>query len=514
MKPLEFPFFPFVLFILSPLKFFASNTGLFDEMNVIRLLAFLLAICGVLFAVLWLVTRRRALAAFTTALLPIIVYELRPVPIDLVGVLISAALVGYLIRNLGLTRQAVIIANVVSLSLLITPLSKIAGAGVFSARSVAEPLRFGPLAELGPDAFAAGFSPPSVVHIVLDGYGGRTALIRMFGYDNAAFSDALGALGFTVMEDVSVPYNQTLLAMSAVMNADFPPIGQPPLSEMTGDTLRAALARTVIESAVIRGFREQGHKITYTVTGYNFFRYPEYAQLITTPPGVFELSQFDISFLLLRLGRWGGHLLEPAAMSAPLDRLVKSALSREIVDELHPPFFLYSHVLAPHPPFTMDRNGNPTNRWGFSLLSDGDHALGNDESLRALYREGYLEKLRYTNKAVLAQVKRIIEEIEGPLVIIIHGDHGSGSRLIQDSAERTCLMERMRTTVAIYSNVPEISNAVATGGIDNTINIYRVIFAALLGREIPRTEGQYFAKWITPSESSSLAGAEFDRNCS
>ena len=100
------------------------------------------------------------------------------------------------------------------------------------------------------------------------------------------------------------------------------------------------------------------------------------------------------------------------------------------------------------------------------------------------------------------------------MVIIIHGDHGSGSRLIQDSAERTCLMERMRTTVAIYSNVPEISNAVATGGIDNTINIYRVIFAALLGREIPRTAGQYFAKWITPSESSSLAGTEFDRNCS
>ena len=106
----------------------------------------------------------------------------------------------------------------------------------------------------------------------------------------------------------------------------------------------------------------------------------------------------------------------------------------------------------------------------------------------------------------------MIDRIEGPLVIIIHGDHGSGSRYINESAG-TCLMERMRTTVAIYSNVPEIRDAVAKDGIDNTINIYRVVFGALLGREFPRAEGQYFSEWSDPIEASSLAGTDFDRNC-
>ena len=419
MKLLEFPFYPFVLFILFPLGLFASNTSFFDGMNVIRLLAFLLVVCGVVFAVLRLVTRSHDLAAYATGILPIIVFGFEPAPVIVVGLCAAAALFGYAVRRLGLTRSVTIVANVLSLSLLITPLLKIAGAEVFSARSAAEPLRFGPLADLGPDAFAGGPAPPSVVHIVLDGYGAKTALRKMFGYDNAPFSDALRDLGFTVMEDVPVPYNQTLLAMSAVMNADFPPFDQPPLSEMTDNEIRAKLGRTVIESAVIRAFREQGHKIAYTVTGYNAFQYPDYAQLISTPSGVFEVSLFDVYFVIFQLDKWGVHLLEPAARSAPLDLRVKSALSLDVVDKLQPPFFLYSHVLAPHPPFTIDRNGNPTNRWGFSLINDGDHALGNDESLLALYREGYLEKLRYTNKVVLVQVKRIIEEIEGPLVMAV-----------------------------------------------------------------------------------------------
>jgi hypothetical protein len=161
----------------------------------------------------------------------------------------------------------------------------------------------------------------------------------------------------------------------------------------------------------------------------------------------------------------------------------------------------------------MDREGNSTNRWGFSLLGDGDHTMGSDESLREPYREGYIEKLRYVNEAILAQVAQMADRVEGPLIIIIQGDHGSGSLLIQDSAERTCLMERMRTTVAIYSNVPEIRAAVAAGGIDNTVNIYRVIFAALSGTKIPSVEGQYFSKWSALNQPLSLAGADFDRNC-
>jgi hypothetical protein len=513
MKTLRFPFYPFVLFVAFPIQLFGNNVGIFDGFSVIRLLVFLLAVCGVVFAMLRLATRRLDLAAYITALLAVVASTLQPIPVNVLGFAAAALLIGCGIRALNLTRPMVAIANLVSLSLLITPVTKIVRAEVFAARTNAEPLHFGPIADLGPAAFAGRPAWPSVVHIVLDAYGGQTALKKLFRHDNAAFSDALRGLGFVVLEDVAAPYNQTLPAMSAVMNADFPPLDTPPLSEMSSVNLRAVLARSVIEGSAIRAFKSQGHQIVYTASGYGAFEYPRSARLISTRVGAFELSQFDVYFLVLHLDRWGINVVEPATRAAPLDRQVRDALSIDLVDKLESPFFLYSHILAPHPPFTMDRGGNSTNRWGFILLADGDHTIGNDESLRGRYREGYIEKLRYVNAAVLAQVTQMIDRVEGPLIIIIQGDHGSGSLLIQDSAERTCLMERMRTTVAVYSNVPDIRAAVAAGGIDNTVNIYRVIFAALSGTKIPSVEGQYFSKWSALNQPLSLAGADFDRNC-
>jgi hypothetical protein len=513
MRLLEFPFYPFVLFILFPVQFYAANTGIFDGLSVVRLVAFLTALCGLFLGILWLVTRSRDFAACALAISVVIFFIFAPMPVVIAGIYAGAALVGYAVNNLGLTRPLVVIANVASTSLLIVPVSQIVLAEVFSARTAAEPLQFGPIADLGSDAFAGRPAPPSVVHIVLDAYGGRTALKNLFGYDNTPFSDALRDLGFVVMEDVPVPYNQTLLSMSAVMNADFPPLESPLFSEMDDNNLRVLLSQTVIEGAVIRRFRDLGHEIAYTVTGYNAFQYPEYARLVSTPTEMIELSLFDVYFLLHRLDKWGVNLLEPAQRASPLDLRMKGALSLSVVDKLKPPFFLYSHVLAPHPPFTTDRNGNSTSRWGFSLMADGDLSLADDKSLEALYREGYLEKLRFVNDAVLSQTERMINAIEGPMIVIIHGDHGSGYRFINESAERTCLMERMRTTVAIYSNVAEIRDAVVAGEIDNTINIYRTIFAALLGTEIPPAGGQYFAKWSAPNQPQSLAGADFDRNC-
>ena len=95
---------------------------------------------------------------------------------------------------------------------------------------------------------------------------------------------------------------------------------------------------------------------------------------------------------------------------------------------------------------------------------------------------------------------------------MIQGDHGSGSRLVQESAERTCLMERMRTTVAIYSDVPEIREpsprAASITGQYLPGHLYCIV-----GDQDPGAEGQYFANWSALNQPLSLAGADFNRNC-
>ena len=281
-----------------------------------------------------------------TAILLVVAFTFQPILVNIVGLAAAASLVGYGIHALGLTRPLVTIANLVSLSLLITPVTKIVSAEVFAVRTAADPLDFGPLADLGPDAFAGRPALPSVVHIVLDAYGGQTALKKLFGHDNAPFSDALRGLGFVMLEDVATPYNQTLPAMSAVMNADFPPLDTPPLSEMTTVDLRAMLARSVIEGSAIRAFRSQGHQIRlYWLPG-TAPSGTEYTRGSSRRrPGV--SWSVRCLFLVLHLDRWGMNVAEPATRAAPLDRQVRDALSLDIVDELESPFFLYlSHPCA------------------------------------------------------------------------------------------------------------------------------------------------------------------------
>jgi hypothetical protein len=282
---------------------------------------------------------------------------------------------------------------------------------------------------------------------------------------------------------------------------------------VTDERLRLFLARSTLEGLVIEAFRGQGHEIHFTESGYNAFRYPRSAHLIAAPAGPFELSLIDIHFLLFYVDPLGVRLLGPAQQSAPLDRRVKAALSPGIAGQLKPPFFLYSHVLSPHPPFSIDRDGNPTGDRYFSRIEDGDEATRGSGALVDRYRAGYVEKLRFTNEAILAQVTRMIGDIDGPLVIVIHGDHGGGSRLAQEDAGATCLRERMQTTVAIYTNVPEIREAYRSTGLGNIVNIYPILFAALAGTEPVLRSGQFFARWSAPGEADSLEGADFDRNC-
>jgi len=70
-------------------------------------------------------TRSRNLATYAVATLVIIANEMFPLADVIFFFCAAVALIGCLTCKFGLTRPPVIIANAVTLSLLITPLSKI-----------------------------------------------------------------------------------------------------------------------------------------------------------------------------------------------------------------------------------------------------------------------------------------------------------------------------------------------------------------------------------------------------
>lgn len=513
MRWLRVPFYPLPLIALFPIHFFAANLGFFDGYAAARLTLLATAATLVALAGLRLVLRSADLAAALTAAGIIAALAIGPDRVLLGIFAVAAGLILYAVRRLRLVRDATVIANVICLSLLIQPVATIASGTGLMAWAAERPIRFGPIPGLASAARERNAVYPSVVHIVLDGYSGSGALKRIYGFDNADFSGALAEKGFQVFGDVSVPYNQTLLSVSAVMNGDYPPFEFLGAGEASAGRVRAMLSKFATDGAVVKAMRENGHEITFTRSTYNEFKFDNTARPIGEKYSLFDVDIFDVYFARKYLFPLDVRIFTSLASFITLDQLVKEALAEEVVDVLRPPFFLFSHVLAPHPPFTMDRNGAPTNRWAFSLMGDGDHAHAGEPALMDQYREGYVEKLRFTNKAVLQQVSRMIDDLRVPLVIIIQGDHGGGSLLFHEEPERSCLMERMQTTVAVYSNVPEVSAAFRQHGLTNTVNLYRILFAALAGTEPVLAEGQFFARWSDPAHPVSLAGMDFNRNC-
>jgi hypothetical protein len=105
---------------------------------------------------------------------------------------------------------------------------------------------------------------------------------------------------------------------------------------------------------------------------------------------------------------------------------------------------VFTHIIAPHPPYVFDRDGNPLDPpYAFTL---SDQTTSNiDES-----RMGYLEQLQFINRKVLETVDGILANSESTPVIIIQGDHGSGIQTDYDSWENTCLYERYSILNAYY----------------------------------------------------------------
>jgi hypothetical protein len=119
-------------------------------------------------------------------------------------------------------------------------------------------------------------------------------------------------------------------------------------------------------------------------------------------------------------------------------RIILYALDRlPDVASIKGPKFVFAHLVAPHPPYVFDRDGNPINpNYPFTLSVEE--------------RTGYIEQLQFVNRKVLETIDGILANSESPPIIIIQGDHGPGTMTNHNSLEHSCLYERFSILNAYY----------------------------------------------------------------
>lgn len=339
---------------------------------------------------------------------------------------------------------------------------------------------------------------PDIYYIILDGYGRQDILEGLYEFDNSSFLNDLSARGFYVADEASSNYIQTMLSLSSSFNMDYLQTLKANGAEIDnrGDLIE------LVDNNQVRAFLGQhGYKL---ISFHNEYKatipsaeiyYDDTQSGLAYPVTAFESILIDHS-----LARILSYVpaLNKALIEMPYDTHRRHILfafeTLQEVPALDGNFFVYAHIIAPHPPFVFDEQGAVVTHDTPFTLNDANYYL-REHSLKN-YIAGYRRQIQYVNTLVLATIDAILAQSTTPPIIIIQGDHGPGAHLHWGSLENTLPAERFGILNAYY--FPDQDYARLYPSI-SPVNSFRVVFNQFFDAHYPLLpDRHYYSSWSFP----------------
>ena len=311
---------------------------------------------------------------------------------------------------------------------------------------------------------------PDVYYIILDGYA-REDILLDYGFDNSEFLDGLRARGFYIADESHSNYSQTSLSLTSSLNMDY--LDRIIDLEAAEEQGTGSLYPLIRNNRVLQEFKGRGYKTIHLASAWLATESNEFADQTM---GQNPISEFG-AMLFNRT------VLRPFAPDFPLRQQQRTILAAfeqlKRLPQDDAPTFAFAHIVAPHPPFIFDRDGN--------LPVTGEEAEFFGGSWRPL--EAYADMVYYINQQVEATVDSILAQSDTPPIIIIQSDHGPGPFGMH-------VQERMPILNAYY--LPEGGNEYLYLTI-TPVNTFRLIFDLYFGGEFGLLEDeQFFSFYETP----------------
>ncbi|GLR90139.1 sulfatase-like hydrolase/transferase [Bradyrhizobium iriomotense] len=407
-----------VLSTVPLLDFYAANMAeLTSPSRVLRYAAATLAVAAIVATSLALLLRRIALWRILLAT-GLMVFVFFAYDVDLIHRELQshlgewapaawiAAAIGTGVLALSLLRKpaVVTICLVVSLAFSAPSLARIAT--ILTREHHAQALT-----ATGSEPAARFRISPNIYWIVLDGYPRLDVLKDEFAFDNSDFIRSLATVDFVVLGKSRSNFPATVNSISSTLNSDYTVTGE-------GDALKPfpieqmeALVRG--KSRTVSRLASAGYTYVHFENGYDYLTEcaPDVPKCVRGNLGLDELdiailSNTPIIDLVLRYQQqapfaWGG---------------VSDLTSKlEAIRSTPSPFFLYAHVLAPHPPIRF------TATCGFRA-ADPDLQRWTPSA-----RPAFIDQLRCTNSQALTLLQKIVRD-DASALIILQSDHGTAFR--------------------------------------------------------------------------------------
>jgi hypothetical protein len=342
-----------------------------------------------------------------------------------------------------------------------------------------------------PVALEKSPTQPDIYLIILDAYGRDDFLRDVYGFDNSEFIGYLKQKGFYVADLGSSNYPQTLLSLSSLLNMDY-------LDELTKDIrdtdVRGPVVNLVQQSSVRRSLKS---------VGYDFVALPSatlstqmrdadiYIEMTIGDINEFEGLLLSSTVANLAIDAWDLNIPVP---SYDLHRryILFSFEKLASMPEVDGPKFVFSHIMAPHPPFVFDELGNPIQPARPFNTGDASGFMGTSEE----YIAGYTDEIHFLNRRLIQVIDILLEQSNPPPVIIIQGDHGPGNYFNMIEPKNDCLKERYSILNAYY--FPD-QNYEALYPTITPVNSFRIVFSQYFGTNIGLLEDRnYYASWLAP----------------
>ena len=360
----------------------------------------------------------------------------------IVGVIFMASLLlAVVTRRFDLVHPAVAcsaISLIITLYVGMEYLQDRQASGAYRAGSMAASVEITP-------SPSASTDKPDIYYIILDAYGGETMLKKLHGFDNSTFTAALRERGFMLPSASRSNYLRTIHSLGSSLNMQY----LDTMSQIMGNSSLWWPLKEMFVSNETRKFLErQGYKTVIVASGWDFTTITQ-VNTFKQPYPIF-LSDFEEFFVantnvsLFRVlgNRWvsfPGYDTHRRMILFEFEQLKN-------IPALDSPKFTFVHVIAPHPPFVFEADGNPTDPDYPYTLADNRYLIKPPSK----YRQGYLDQLSFINTQVLEVVDAILEKSTNPPIIIIQGDHGPGIFVDSQSSSPPCFYERYSILNAYY----------------------------------------------------------------
>jgi hypothetical protein len=288
-----------------------------------------------------------------------------------------------------------------------------------------------PRGEAAPDA-------PDVILLILDGYTRADILTDQFGADNATFLSDLEQLGFNVADKARANYSFTYASLTAMFDQDYDyQLGR--VTDSEHKAMRNALSGN---PAMFSRFRQAGYEIAYTENAWQGSHCGA-AVDICIRDGFMQKVMWDAAQITIFAPIVSNLQVNPFN-SIAFEQLesLPSYVSKDRTEGV--PRLTVAHIIMPHPPFLRDANCNYVTsgvRRAFTTPS---------EELIANRREFYADQMMCTNRKVIEGLQQILAQ-RPETVVMITGDHGSGSTRLANAASSEWSDEAIRERMSIFS---------------------------------------------------------------